>query len=77
MENREGVSFNYISMFRRALPGLTGIAIMSVPDSSFSTINGFMNMILSNGMLVGILLSVLMENLLPWTKLEARARREA
>ena len=77
LKNIEGISFNYISIFRLALPVLTGIAIMSVPDSSFSTINGFMNMILSNGMLVGILLSVLMENLLPWTKLEARARREA
>lgn len=77
LKNIEGISFNYISIFRLSLPVLTGIAIMSVPDSSFSTINGFMNMILSNGMLVGILLSVLMENLLPWTKLEARARREA
>lgn len=76
LKNIEGIRFNYISIFRLALPVLTGLAIFSVPGSSFASINGFMNMILSNGMLVGILLAILMENLIPWARLEKRVEKE-
>lgn len=71
LRNIEGMRFNYKSIFRIALPTLVGLAILATPSSSFSSIHGFMQTILSNGMLVGILLAVLLENIIPWSRLES------
>ena len=68
----EGMQFNYKSIFRIALPTLVGLAILATPSSSFASIHGFMQAILSNGMLVGILLAVILENVIPWSRLESR-----
>lgn len=75
LRNIEGMRFNYISIFRIALPTLVGLAILSTPSSSFTSVSGFMNVILSNGMLVGILLAVILENLVPWGRLEGKIEK--
>jgi xanthine/uracil permease len=67
----EGMHFNFKSIFRIALPTLVGLAILATPKSSFTSIHGFMNAILSNGMLVGILIAVILENAIPWSRIDS------
>lgn len=68
LQTIEGITFNFRTIFRLAVPVLTGLAILSLPPQAFSTLPGFWQVILGNGMLVGILLSLLLENLLNWNK---------
>ncbi|HEX7057367.1 MAG TPA: uracil/xanthine transporter [Bacilli bacterium] len=68
--NIEGMRFNFKSIFRIALPTLVGLAIQATPSGSFADIPGFMHTILSNGMLVGIIIAVILENTIPWSRLE-------
>jgi xanthine/uracil permease len=70
LKNIEGMQFNYKTIFRFALPTLLGLAILATPSSNFSTVPGFIQTILSNGMLVGILLAIILENIVPWSKLD-------
>lgn len=66
----EGMHFNFKNIFRIALPTLVGLAILATPSSSFASIHGFLHAILSNGMLVGILIALILENVIPWSRLE-------
>jgi xanthine/uracil permease len=76
LRNIEGMHFTFKSIFRIALPTLVGLAVMATPSSSFASIHGFMHAIFSNGMLVGILLAVILENTIPWTRLESHVDSE-
>jgi xanthine/uracil permease len=73
LQNIEGMRFNFKSIFRIAMPTLVGLAILSTPSDAFASIHGFMHSIIANGMLVGILISVILENVIPWSKLEPKA----
>jgi xanthine/uracil permease len=75
--NIEGIHFNFKTIFRIAMPTLIGLAILATPGSSFTSIHGFLHAILSNGMLVGILLAVILENTIPWSRLDANDRPNA
>lgn len=68
MQTIEGVTFTFRSIFRLAVPVLTGLAVLSLPPSAFVSLPGFWQVVLGNGMLVGILLSLLLENLVNWQK---------
>lgn len=70
LQNIEGIRFNFKSIFRLAMPSLTGLAILSTPSGAFASLHGFMHSIVANGMLVGILIAIIMENVIPWSKLE-------
>lgn len=70
LQNLRGMEFNFRTIFRIALPVLTGLAILATPKSAFLSLPAFSQAILSNGMLVGIILSVLLELLVPWKRLE-------
>ncbi|WP_258112861.1 uracil/xanthine transporter [Alicyclobacillus sp. SP_1] len=52
--------------FRLALPVLTGLAIFALPAGVLSTIPAFLQVLLGNGLLLGILLSLLLENTIHW-----------
>lgn len=68
MQTIEGVTFTFRSIFRLAIPVLTGLAVLSLPPAAFVTLPAFWQVVLGNGMLVGILLSLLLENLVDWRK---------
>ncbi|UOF89109.1 uracil/xanthine transporter [Fodinisporobacter ferrooxydans] len=74
LQNIEGVTFNFRTIFRIAVPILTGLAIQSTPATAFETLPKLLQSIASNGMLIGILLSVLLENAVPWEWLEKRGK---
>lgn len=70
LQNIEGTRFTFKTIFRIAVPTLTGLAIQSMPSTSFATLPGFARAIFGNGMLVGIILALLLENTVRWSKFE-------
>ncbi|HZG71515.1 MAG TPA: uracil/xanthine transporter [Chondromyces sp.] len=57
------IELNPPNIYRLAIPLFTGIILMTFPSSYFETIPGTLRPLLSNGLLVGILLSLLLENI--------------
>lgn len=62
------VEFNTVNIYRSALPLFVGIIIMTMPASYFETLPAAVRPLVSNGLLVGITLALLMENLFPWDR---------
>lgn len=73
LQNIEGMTFSFRTIFRIAAPTLIGLAILSTPASTFASLPGFAEAICANGMLVGILLAIVLENVVPWRRLDERA----
>lgn len=69
LQNIESVHFNFKTIFRVALPTLAGLAVLSTPSDAFSSLPGVIQPLCSNGMLVGIILSVILELAIRWDKL--------
>ncbi|XJZ28821.1 uracil/xanthine transporter [Bacillota bacterium Lsc_1132] len=70
LSNLKGITFNSKTIYRIAAPVLFGIAVMNVPADMFSTIPMLFRPLLSNGLIIGILVAVVLENLIDWSKLE-------
>lgn len=62
-----GIQFNASNVYRTAIPLFVGIVIMTMPASYFETLPDTIRPLLSSGLLVGIFLSLLLENLF-WGK---------
>ena len=77
LHNIEGTRFNFKTIFRIALPTLTGLAIQTMPSQVFSTLPGFVRAILGNGMLVGIMLAVILENTVRWSRFEEDSQKDS
>jgi xanthine/uracil permease len=69
LKNIEGLDFNYKTIFRIALPTLTGISILSVPADVFSSLPEFTQAVVGNGMLIGIIMAVILEKIVKWDRL--------
>src|SRR5699024_1617642 len=57
------VKFNTVNVYRAELPFFVGIIIMTMPTTSIDTLQTFIRPLVSNCLLVGIFLSLLIENL--------------
>lgn len=66
----EGVRFNFRTIFRLALPLCIGLAVQDLPPSALMSLPGFAQVILGNGLLVGILLALILENSVRWSQWE-------
>lgn len=62
------VEFNTVNVYRSAVPLFVGIVIMTLPASYFVTIPSIIRPVLSSGLLVGIILALILENLFKWDK---------
>ena len=62
------VRFNTVNVYRSAVPLFVGIVIMTLPASYFVTIPSVIRPMLSSGLLVGIILALLLENLFKWDR---------
>lgn len=60
------VKFNTMNVYRSAIPLFVGIIIMTMPSNYFDAMPDFIRPLLSSGLLVGIILAVLLENLFRW-----------
>ncbi len=70
ISNLKGINFTPKTIYRIAAPVLLGIAIMNIPVDMFASIPILVRPLLSSGLLMGILLAVLLENTINWSKLE-------
>jgi xanthine/uracil permease len=70
LTNLNGIRFNQRTIYRIAAPVLLGIAIMNIPAEMFSSLPMLVRPLLGSGLLVGILLAILLENTIDWSKLE-------
>ncbi len=62
------IEFNTVNIYRSAVPLFVGVVIMTLPASYFITIPSVIRPVLSSGLLVGIILALLLENLFNWDK---------
>lgn len=62
-------SFNSITIHRLAIPGLVGLSIIHMDPALFTALPTLLQPILSNGFIVGILLSVVLEFSINWDKM--------
>lgn len=70
LQNIDTYQFNFRTIFRIAFPVLTGLAILSTPAQAFAGLPGIVQPLCSNGMLVGIILSIILESSINWNKLD-------
>ncbi|MGO4109916.1 uracil/xanthine transporter [Paenibacillus sp. YAF4_2] len=68
----QGTTFNAKTIYRVALPVLTGISIMNIPASAFAEFPPLLTPILSNGLIIGVLLVIILENFIQWDKFEVK-----
>ncbi|KAB2337718.1 uracil/xanthine transporter [Cytobacillus depressus] len=62
------VEFNTLNAYRSAVPLFVGIIIMTLPASYFVSIPSVIRPFLSSGLLVGIILALILENLFDWDR---------
>jgi xanthine/uracil permease len=70
MNSLKGEVFNSNTIFRIALPILFGVSLMKVPPSIFSNLPVMIQPLISNGLIMGMLLSILLEKLVKWDSLK-------
>src|SRR5690625_447905 len=71
------VKFNTLNVYRSAIPLFVGIIIMTLPASAFESIPSSIRPVVSSGLLVGIILSLILENVFPWDQIgEERSQKE-
>ncbi|WP_214626467.1 uracil/xanthine transporter [Paenibacillus agaridevorans] len=64
----KGYDFNSVTIHRLALPLLVGVCIMNVDATLFSGMPALLQPLLTNGFIMGVLLSILLEKLINWDK---------
>jgi len=65
----KGISFNTLNVYRSAIPLFVGVIIMTLPASYFESIPTFIRPFTSNGLLMGIIIALILENLLNWDRI--------
>ncbi|WP_078431441.1 uracil/xanthine transporter [Metabacillus halosaccharovorans] len=61
-------SFNSITIHRLAIPVLVGVCIMNMDADTFNTLPSLIQPLVSNGFIMGVLLSILLEMFVKWEK---------
>ena len=64
----KGMSFNTLNVYRSAIPLFAGVVIMTFPASYFESIPTFIRPFMSNGLLVGIIIALILENMMDWDR---------
>ncbi|WP_052487563.1 uracil/xanthine transporter [Gordoniibacillus kamchatkensis] len=67
LQQLEGIRFSYQSIYRIAVPLMTGLCIMIMPPAAFASLPVLVRPLLANGLLIGILLSVVINNAFRWS----------
>lgn len=62
----QGYTFNSISIHRIAIPILVGVSLLATDPKIFSNFPSLVQPLLSNGFIVGVLLSILLETTVKW-----------
>lgn len=65
------ITFTARNIYRLALPLFVGIFLMGLPPVYLQTLPLTIRPLLGNGLLIGVLLAVVMENLIPWDRIKS------
>ena len=65
------ITFTARNIYRLALPLFIGIFLMGLPPVYLQTLPLIIRPLLGNGLLIGVLLAVVMENLIPWDRIKS------
>jgi xanthine/uracil permease len=66
----EGEIFNSNTIFRLAVPVLVGISLMNMPHAQFSNLPILIQPFITNGLIMGVLISIIFERIVNWTLFE-------
>ncbi len=66
------VEWNASNIYRAAIPLFVGIVIMTMPVSYFDPVPALIRPLVSNGLLMGVLLALLLENFFRWDQIAAK-----
>lgn len=58
-----------MNIYRIAIPLFVGLIIMTMPATYFNSLPGVIRPLVSNGLIVGITLALLMENVFNWDQI--------
>ncbi|MEK1832053.1 purine/pyrimidine permease [Priestia megaterium] len=64
----QAYTFNSKTIYRIALPILIGVSLMNMSPHVFENISFYIRPLISNGLLMGILIAILLERLIKWSK---------
>lgn len=67
------VQFNKRNIYRSAIPIFIAVVIMVMPPSYFSSLPNFLQPIIGNGLLMGILIAIILENTINWDHIEIKS----
>ncbi|KZR58140.1 uracil/xanthine transporter [Pseudobacillus badius] len=76
LQSIQGTIFNSNTIFRIALPVLTGISLMTTDPQIFSQLPVYVQPLFSNGLIMGVLLSMALELSIKWERYESPRRFE-
>lgn len=65
----KNITLNTLNVYRSAIPLFVGTIIMTFPATYFESIPAFIRPFMSNGLLVGIIIALILENMMNWDKL--------
>lgn len=68
LKSLEGKVFDSITIYRIAIPVLTGLGIMNVDADVFRDLPVLLQSLISNGLITGVLLSIMLEMFVKWDK---------
>ncbi|ANE45637.1 uracil/xanthine transporter [Paenibacillus swuensis] len=74
LRNVEGVTYNYKTIYRIAIPVLLGVSLLTVSPTVFASLPGAVRPLISNGLLVGVLFSIALERGVKWDAYEVKPR---
>lgn len=66
----EGKRFNSNTIFRLATPVLVGISLMNMPPALFSNLPILIQPFITNGLIMGVLISIVFEKMVNWASFE-------
>jgi len=68
----EGLRFSSRTVYRIATPVLLGLAVMTMPAAVWTSLPGALRPLLGNGLVVGIILAIVLDNAVRWDRVEAQ-----
>lgn len=71
------VQLNKRNIYRSAVPIFIAVVVMTLPGEYFSSFPAVIQPFISNGLLVGISLSLIMENMIDWDKITETSGQES
>lgn len=69
------ITFNTLNVYRSAIPLFVGVVIMTFPASYFESFPTTIRPFISNGLLVGIVLALILENIINWDRFASSVKK--